>query len=136
MFKSSVELISPTGPNTFSGITTFTAAVIQTPVALNIVSTSIATNAQLGNGYYVTLAPSAATTMSAPSNPADGQIITYELLQPSSGTGGTVTWDAAFDFGNSGAPVLTTVNNKYDLVGFRYSSRKGAWLYLGSQLGF
>jgi hypothetical protein len=104
-------------------------------VSLSIVSGSIATNADLGNYFYVQLA-SGSTTMSAPSNAIDGQVITYELEQPSSGSDGTVSWNAAFDFGASGAPTLSTANGDYDLVGFRYSARKSAWLYLGSQLGF
>jgi hypothetical protein len=125
---------------TFTG--TITAAAINASAAvvagvssLSIVSSAIATNAALGNYFYVQLA-SGSTTMSAPSNAADGQIITYELEQPSSGSSGTVSWNAAFDFGVLSAPTLSTTNGEYDIVGFRYSARKSAWLYLGAQFGF
>lgn len=127
--------VSLSGTNTWTGVNTFSAALITTPVSLSIVSTAIATNAALGNYFEVTLAVSAATTMSLPTNPVAGQVITYELTQPSSGTGGTVTWNGAFDFGTSGAPTLTTTNSKVDLVGFRYGSNS-KWNYIGSQLGF
>jgi hypothetical protein len=111
------------------------AAVIAGVSSLSIVSGAIATNAALGNYFYVQLA-SGSTTMSAPSSAADGQIITYELEQPSSGSSGTVSWNAAFDFGVLSSPVLSTTNGEYDIVGFRYSARKSAWLYLGAQFGF
>ena len=119
-----------------STVNKWAAAQAQTPVALSIVSTAIATNAALGNNFFATLAISAATTMSAPTNPVDGQVIKYELAQPASGSGGTVTWNAVFDFGTTGAPTLTLTNSKSDFVGFQYSSRLIKWVYLGSQLGF
>lgn len=110
-------------------------AITNPATALSIVSTSIATNAALANYFSVTLA-TGATTMSAPTNPADGQVMTYELRQPPSGGAGTVTWNAAFDFGAAATPTLSATNNLYDLVSFRYSSRNSKWNCLGSALGF
>ncbi len=103
--------------------------------ALTVSGGAIATDASLGNHFRVTTAHSASTNMSAPTNPTDGQKITYELLQDSTGSG-TIAWNAVFNFGSSGAPTLTTTANKRDLVGFVYSSDQVKWLYLGSQLQF
>lgn len=112
-----------------------TAAVVGGSVALSVSGGAIATNAALGNHFRVTPAHSASTTMSAPSNPIDGQKITYELVQDGTGSG-TISWNAVFNFGTSGSPTLTTTANKRDIVGFVYSSDKVNWLYLGSQLNF
>jgi hypothetical protein len=130
-----VASINLTHANTWTGVQTHSAAVITSDSSLTIATGAIATNAALGNYFSVTLV-NGSTTMSAPSNAVDGQVITYELLQPASGASGTISWNAIFNFGVAGSPTLSTTNGKYDLVGFRYSSRKSAWLYLGSQLGF
>jgi hypothetical protein len=74
-------------------------------------------------------------TMGAPSNPTDGQKITFEIIQDATGSR-TITWNAAFSFGTAGAPTLSTAANKRDLIGFVYSSSASKWLYAGSQLGF
>lgn len=129
--------VSLSGNNTWTGTNDFSKRLTSGVVALSIVSTAIATDASLGNYFWVTLSVSSATTMSAPTNPFDGQIITYELKQAASGIGGTVTWNAVFDFGATGAPTLSTTNNLYDIVAFRYSSRASKWLCLnGSGLGY
>ncbi len=112
-----------------------TASITAASVALSVSGAAIATDASLGNHFRVTPAHSTATTMSAPTNPVDGQKITYELVQDSTGSG-TITWNSVFSFGTSGAPTLTTTASKRDLVGFVYSSDAVKWLYLGSQLNF
>ncbi len=97
---------------------------------------NIATNAALGNYATVTLAGN--RTMDNPTNPTDGQIITYELKQDATGTR-TITWSSTaggFSFGGGTAPTLSTAASKVDLIGFRYSATVGKWLYLGSQTGF
>lgn len=103
--------------------------------ALSVSGSAIATDASLGNHFRVTPTHSTSTAMSAPSNPVDGQKITYELVQDSTGSG-TISWNSVFAFGTSGAPTLTTTASKRDLVGFVYSSDETKWLYLGSQLNF
>lgn len=123
-----------TGTLTAQNVTASKAGVFGS-VALSVSGGAIATDASLGNHFRVTPTHSASTTMSAPTNPTDGQKITYELVQDSTGSG-TISWNAVFNFGGSGAPTLTTTANKRDLVGFVYSSDAVKWLYLGSQLNF
>lgn len=94
---------------------------------------AIAVDASLGNDFRVTLGGN--RTLAAPSNPADGQSITFEIVQDATGSR-TLAWDAAYRFGSGGAPVLSTAAGAVDLVAFRYSAAKSAWLYLGAGLGF
>lgn len=104
-------------------------------VALTDAAT-IAVNASQGNDFRVTLGGS--RTMGAPSNPADGQSITFELVQDGTGTR-TVGWASGaggYSFGSGSAPALSTAAGARDLVAFRYSAGKGEWLALGSALGF
>lgn len=106
----------------------------QTPVLVTLTDgATINTNAAQGNEFRVTLGGN--RTMAAPTNPADGQTITYEIVQDGTGSR-TLTWDAAFSFGGGVAPVLTTTAGGVDLVGFRYSSTKSKWLSLGFSTGF
>lgn len=104
-------------------------------VALTDAAT-IATNAALGNYFTVTITDNRA--FGVPTNPTDGQVITFEIKQD--GTGSRIpTWSSSaggFSFGAVSAPTLSTTAAKVDLVGFRYSATVGKWLYLGSQLGY
>jgi hypothetical protein len=99
-----------------------------------ILAATIAVNAALGLHYRVTLTNST-STFGAPSNPVDGQKITFEIIQDGTGSR-TVSWNAAYDFGTAGAPTLTTTASKRDLVGFVYSGSLTKWMYSGSWLGF
>ena len=121
--------------NTWSGQQTYSAGVVQTPAALVITASVITTNAQVGNYFYVQLA-NGVSAFTNPTNASDSQVITYEIQQPSSGSSGTAIFGSLYDFGTTGQPSLTSGANKIDLIGFRYSGRKAAWLSLGSQLGF
>ena len=94
---------------------------------------TIAVDASLGNDFRVTLGGN--RTISNPVNPADGQMIVFELTQDATG-GRTVTWGSAFAFGASGQPSLSTAASKTDQVGFKYNAAKVSWLYSGSTLGF
>jgi len=115
------------GPAGYSK-TSFTAGV-----ATLTFGTTIAVDASTGNHFRVTLTASTGS-MGAPSNPTDGQKITFEIIQDATGSR-TMTWNAAFHFPSAGAPTLTTTASKRDLVGFCYSSSASAWLYLGTSLG-
>ena len=44
-----------------------------------------------------------------------------ELIQPSGGAAGTVTWDANVQWPNAAAPTLTTTNSQTDIVTFYYN---------------
>ena len=67
-----------------SGVT-FTGAVSMTPTSLTDAAT-IAVNAALGNQFRVPLtsAIGASRTLGNPTNPTDGQIVTFWFIQPSS----------------------------------------------------
>ncbi len=96
--------------------------------------TTISVNAALGNDFRLTLTASTGT-IANPSNPADGQDITFAVAQD--GTGGrTVAWGTAYDFGTTGAPVLSPGASKVDLIGFKYHAGLAKWLCMGSALGF
>lgn len=108
------------------------AQAVTSGVAVLTYSSSLAVNAALGNHFRVTLTGN--VTIGAPSNPTDGQKITFELIQDSTGSR-TGSWNSAFDFGSSTTPTLTTTANKRDLVGFVYSSSASKWLYSGISQG-
>lgn len=104
-------------------------------VALTDAAT-VLVNAALGNDFYVTLGGN--RTMGAPSNPADGQKITFEVIQDGTGSR-TLTWTGGaggYAFGSGTAPTLSTAAGATDQAAFRYSARKNAWLYLGTTGGF
>jgi len=97
---------------------------------------NISVNAALGNDFRVTLGGN--RTVSAPSNPLDGQSSVFEVIQDSTGSR-TLTWASGtggFDFGSSAAPTLSTAAGSRDLVTFRYSSSKNAWMFTGAGLGY
>lgn len=111
-------------------------------VAVLTDAATVAVDASLGNGFRVTLtsAVGASRAIAAPTNAADGQAVTFELVQPASGGPCAVTWASGaggFAFGAGGsAPALSTTASATDLVAFRYSSARQEWLYLGSRAGF
>jgi hypothetical protein len=92
---------------------------------------SVALNAALGNIFTWALAGSS-HTLSAPSNPVNGQIITIDIAYSGSYT---PLFNSVFDFGNNGQPQWSATSGNTDTVSFRYSSLKSAWLYQGSVLG-
>jgi hypothetical protein len=101
-------------------------------------SATISVNAAAGNGFRIafTAGVGASRTIAAPSNPADGQVITFELIQPTSGGPCAVSWTTigtgAYDFGSGSVPVLSTASSAMDLVSFRYSGAKQRWACLNS----
>jgi hypothetical protein len=94
---------------------------------------SIAVNAALGNDFDLTLTASTGT-LANPSNPVNKQIITICIEQ---GTGGgfTLAYGSAYDFGSTGAPVLSTAAGAVDILAFKYVALNSKWCYLGSMLG-
>lgn len=125
-----------TPPSGYSGPGALTSALTPAVVILADAAT-VTVDASKGNDFRLTLGGS--RTIAAPSNPRDGQKITFEIIQPSSGGPYTATWAsgaAGYAFGSSAAPVLSGAANSIDQAAFRYSAAKGAWLYLGSMLGF
>jgi len=107
-------------------------AVSPAVVALTDAAT-ITVDASQGNDFRVTLGGNRA--IASPSNPADGQMIAFLLKQDATGSR-TVTWSGAYNFGTAGAPVLSTMASKTDVVAFKYVASASAWYCTGTVLGF
>lgn len=90
-------------------------------------------NAALGNSFNLTLTAST-TTLGNPSNPVDGQVIRFRITQGGAGSF-TLAYATNYDFGASGAPVLSTAVSAVDILGFEYVASISKWCYLGSALG-
>lgn len=119
-----------------SGSASFTGSVTTTPDALTDAAT-ILVNAALGNHFRVTLG--ASRTMGAPSNPTDGQLIKFEIIQDAGGSR-AITWTGGaggYAFGaDIPAPVLTITPNLRDFVGFIYNSTANLWYCLAVARGY
>jgi hypothetical protein len=101
-------------------------------------ASTVAVNAALGNNFRLLFTSGIGNTriMGAPSNPVDGQKITFELIQDATGSR-LVTWNAAYVFGlGLPTPVLTTTASKRDYVGFIYSGSAGVWECVAFANGF
>lgn len=98
------------------------------------VTNLVAVDASAGNVVDLTLT-SSAWTLSNPTNPVNGQTLTYRLLQDGTGSR-TVTWGSAFDFGGNGgsAPTLTATAGKLDTVSFRYHAGLSKWIFESKSL--
>lgn len=99
---------------------------------------SVTVDAGTANDFtlQLTAAVGASRQIGAPSGCADGQNITFLLVQPSGGGPCTVTWAAAYDFGALSAPTLSSTPGAADLAAFKYSALLGKALYLGFAAGF
>lgn len=72
-------------------------------------------NWNMANGYNAKVTLGGNRTLATPTNPQLG--ITYSLNVIQDGTGSrTMTWPAAFDWGTTGAPTLTTTASKRDRI--------------------
>ncbi len=98
--------------------------------------TTVAVDASLGN--YFTLTLTGNHTLGVPTNPTDGQKVTFEVTQDATGTRTLAFASSAggFSFGAASAPTVTATAAAVSMVEFSYSARKAKWLYRNSQLGF
>ena len=108
-------------------------AVAPAVVSLTDAAT-IAVDASLGNDLRVTIAGD--RTMGNPANPSDGQKITFQVTQGSSGSF-TLTWGSAYEF-SAGLPqpTLSTTAGLTDLLCFIYNATKSQWLLVAFVSGF
>ena len=108
-------------------------AVAPAVVSLTDAAT-IAVDASLGNDFRVTIAGD--RTMGTPANPSDGQKITFQVTQGSSGSF-TLTWGSAYEF-SAGLPqpTLSTTAGLTDLLCFIYNATKSTWLLVAFVSGF
>jgi Domain of unknown function (DUF4082) len=95
---------------------------------------TIAVDASLGNDFRVTIGGD--RTMGNPTNPTDGQKITFQITQGSAGSA-TITWGSAYAFGTGlPQPTLSTQAGQTDLLAFVYNADKAKWLLAAYVLGF
>jgi len=99
---------------------------------------AVLVDAAAGNEFtlQLTAAVGPARQISEPASPADGQSITFLLVQPETGGPCSVTWADAYDFGSATPPGLSTPPGAADLAAFKFRAALGRWLYLGSMGGY
>lgn len=93
----------------------------------------ISVDASAGNDFRLTIGGN--RSLANPRNPVDGQRITFQVRQGGAG-GFQVAWGNQYNFGNAGAPVLSTAAGDTDVVGFIYNAALASWLCAGVALGF
>lgn len=97
-------------------------------------TTTIATDASLGDYFRVTLAGN--RTLGNPTNPTDGQKVIWEISQDATGSR-TLTLGSNFALGTSIAAVtLTTTASKTDFLGAIYNSTAGKWRVVSFVKGY
>lgn len=95
---------------------------------------TIATNAALGSYFRVTLGGN--RTLGNPTNPKDGQRVTWEFIQDGTGSR-TITLDTKFAFGTTIASLtLTTTINKRDFVSAIYNLAADKWYVVEVSKGY
>jgi hypothetical protein len=108
------------------------AALNKVPVTLTDAAT-VAVDASLGNLQRLTLTATG-HAMGNPSNPTDGQRITFEIT---SGGAFTFTWGSAFAWGSTiTVPTLSQTTGKVDVIEFLYNSTAAKWRGIRVALGY
>lgn len=109
------------------------AKVNPAPVTLTDAPT-IATNAALGNLFLVTL--SGNRTLGTPTNPTNGQRITWEVIQDATGSR-ALTLSSAFGLGTTiSSTTLTTTPNKRDFLTAVYNATSAKWYVIAFVKGY
>lgn len=101
------------------------------PVTLTDQAT-VTTDASLGTHFRLT--GTTARTIAAPTNPTDGQVITYEIKASSGAL--THTWNAIFTYGSDVTALTAIAAGKTDFIQWVYSSAVTKWLMIGYMKGF
>ncbi len=90
--------------------------------------------AALAGIFDITIA--ASRIMGLPTNLiGDGQMIIFRITQGGSGSN-LITWNAVFDFGAAGAPVLSTAVGSVDIIAGIYNLAKAKWEMVPASLGY
>lgn len=97
---------------------------------------TISIDASQANAYKIVLdqAPASRTISNPTSVPGGHYYLMLELVQPPAGAQSITTWGSVFDFGESGAPMLSTAGDVADLLSFQHSD--GKFRFVGIQRGF
>ena len=108
-----------------AGVATAQVSANISQVALTSSSAAVAWDAAAAaNAFHVTTEN---TTLSAPSNPVEGAIISIEIAQ--GGTPRTFAFNTVFEFAASTAPTITATASKTDILAFRYNG--SVWQEIG-----
>lgn len=118
-----------------TGIISTGHAFVNPNTSLSDNGTTIATNAALANNFRIT-ALTANVTLSNPTNPVDGQVITWEVLQNASAAK-TLAFGAAFGFGAeiTGCTISATLSS-HNFVTAIYNSTTAKWYVRGCLTGY
>lgn len=122
---------------TWDTLNIWTAAHATTPVALTVAGDgTIATDASESNLFRVTLTTDCPCTLSTPTNPTNGQIATWEVIQASGGNE-TLAYSSAFAFGSVvTTPTITVTAGKRDFITAVYNSTTTKWYVLYVTQGY
>jgi Domain of unknown function (DUF4082) len=95
---------------------------------------TIEVDASAGNDFRLTIAGN--RMLATPTNPTDGQKITFQVTQGSPGSF-TLSWDTGYEFAAAlPQPTLSTTAGLTDLLGFIYNGDKEKWLFVAVVTGF
>lgn len=103
----------------------FTKAQIVTPVVAPIASGTTTYTPDVSTTNIFDMLIDNAFTMQTPTNPTNGQVVTFALRQGT--TGGTVAWSTGFKWQNGAAPVASVGAGIVDMVTAMYLSSTGFW---------
>lgn len=121
---SLAEIVALAGGVQLTNVNVFTKNQSVEPVAL-VDGANIATDASLSNNFEVALGGN--RTFDAPTGATDGMVCNWAIAQD--GTGGrTGAFASAFDFGDAGAPTLSTGPGVVDLVSGYYHAGTSKFL--------
>jgi hypothetical protein len=104
------------------------------PVTLTDQAT-VTTDASLGTHFRLTGSTSG-RTIAAPTNPTDGQVITYEIKNSSGSITLTHTWNAVFAYGSDVTALTAIAIGKTDFIQWVYCSSVSKWQLIGYMKGF
>lgn len=132
--KANLAAPTITGTAVFSGVISVTGKIVSPSVALSVSASLVATDANLGN--YFRVAATANFTLSNPTNPSDGQVIEWEIIQDATGSR-VMTLGSKFALGTDiTSATLTTTLNKRDFLTARYNSTADKWYIRGFIKGY
>ena len=95
---------------------------------------NVATDSSIGGIFDITLGGN--RTFTDPAGGYDGQKIIYRIRQDATG-GRTITWGAVFRFSTDlPQPVLSTVGNALDYIGFVKNNANSTWDCIACVKGF
>lgn len=117
--------VAPSGQRLTSPVISGVNSTVQNKSAYQVLtSTAAATavNAALGDSCFEALTEN--TTVGAPANPVDGQVLTFKFTNTASNR--TVAWNAVFHFVGSSAPTIT-VGVKDSIVAFKFDATATVW---------